>query len=268
MTLAREIGAHLPYLRRFARALCGSQAKGDAHVAATLEALVEHPERFPTASSSKVGLYTLFLDGWNGAAGRRAARGEAAANDDDATPAASDAVDHALDRITPRPRQAFLLHALEGFSDEDCCEILRIDEARLAELLAEADRAIATETATDVLVIEDEPVIVLHLESLLEELGHRVVGVAATHGEAVALARETRPGLVLADIQLADGSSGLDAVEEILGLFDVPVIFVTAYPQRLLTGTRREPTYLVTKPYNADSLKATISQALFFYGRT
>ena len=263
MTLAREIGAHLPYLRRFARALCGSQARGDAHVAAALEALVEHPETFPTASSSKVGLYTLFLDGWNGAASRRAAGIAAAPPMSD-----GDAVDHALDRITPRPRQAFLLHALEGFSDEDCCEILRIDEARLAELLAEADRAIAAETATDVLVIEDEPVIVLHLESLLEELGHRVVGVAATHGEAVALARETRPGLVLADIQLADGSSGLEAVEEILGLFDVPVIFVTAYPQRLLTGTRREPTYLVTKPYNTESLKATISQALFFYGKT
>lgn len=75
---------------------------------------------------------------------------------------------------------------------------------------------------------------------------------------------ERRPGLVLADIQLADGSSGLDAVDDILGLGDVPVIFITAYPERLLTGNRPEPTYLVTKPFQEATVRAAISQALFF----
>ena len=257
MTLAREIGVHLPYLRRFARALCGSQAAGDAQVAATLQRLIENPQGFPITSSAKVGLYTLFLDAWN----------DAVIGSHGTTQSQTGPIERALDRITPRPRQAFLLHAVEGFTDEECCEILRLDEDRLEALLAEADREIAAETATSVLVIEDEPVIAMHLESLLGELGHTVTGVARTHREAVALAGEIRPGLVLADIQLADGSSGLEAVEEILTLFDVPVIFVTAYPQRLLTGERREPTYLVTKPYSSESLKATISQALFFRTR-
>ena len=70
------------------------------------------------------------------------------------------------------------------------------------------------------------------------------------------------PGLVLADIQLADGSSGLDAVDDILEIDSVPVIFITAYPERLLTGERPEPTFLVTKPFATESVKATIAQAL------
>ena len=68
--------------------------------------------------------------------------------------------------------------------------------------------------------------------------------------------------LVLADIQLADDSSGIDAVNEILTEMACPVIFITAYPERLLTGERPEPAFLVTKPFNPESLKAVIAQAL------
>ena len=111
---------------------------------------------------------------------------------------------------------------------------------------------------------EDEPLIALELERLVQGLGHRVVRIARTEQQAVEAVRLTRPGLVLADIQLADGSSGLDAVNEFLQGFSVPVIFVTAYPERLLTGTKPEPTFLVSKPFHPDALKAVISQALFF----
>ena len=106
--------------------------------------------------------------------------------------------------------------------------------------------------------------IAMDLESIVEGLGHRVAGVARTHAEAVNAASNHKPGLVLADIQLADGSSGLDAVNEILGSFEVPVIFITAYPDRLLTGERPEPAFLITKPYQPDTVKAIVSQALFF----
>ena len=75
--------------------------------------------------------------------------------------------------------------------------------------------------------------------------------------------------MVLADIQLADGSSGIDAVNEILhSRFEVPVIFITAYPERLLTGERPEPTFLITKPFLPDMVKALVSQALFFETRS
>ena len=102
---------------------------------------------------------------------------------------------------------------------------------------------------------------------LVRELGHQVTDIAATRTEAAEAIARRRPGLVLADIQLADGSSGIDAVKDILGQFDVPVIFITAFPERLLTGTKPEPTFLVHKPYAPEALKAVISQALFF-GRT
>ena len=117
----------------------------------------------------------------------------------------------------------------------------------------------------DVLIIEDEAIISADIQSLVKELGHRVTGTATTHDEAVDAVARHRPGLVLADIQLADGSSGIDAVKDILKDIDVPVIFITAFPERLLTGERPEPTFLITNPFQPETVKAAISQALFFH---
>ena len=141
--------------------------------------------------------------------------------------------------LTPLPRQAFLL-VLEGFSEQDAAHILECDIATLRRLVDDAGRELAAEIATDVLIIEDEALISIDLEALMKSLGHRVIGVARTHAEAIDLANTKQPGLVLADIQLADGSSGLDAVNDLLRSFEVPVIFVTAYPERFLTGERPE----------------------------
>lgn len=123
---------------------------------------------------------------------------------------------------------------------------------------------ISRQVATDIMIIEDEPLIALDIEQMVEDLGHRVTGIARTHKEAVELYGRTNPKMVLADIQLADGSSGIDAINDILKVDTVPVIFITAFPERLLTGERPEPAFLVTKPFNPDMVKALISQALFF----
>jgi CheY-like chemotaxis protein len=139
-----------------------------------------------------------------------------------------------------------------------------VSEAELQALIEEAGRDIARQVATDVVIVEDEPLIALDLVQIVNDLGHRVVRVARTADQAVEATRSLRPGLVLADIHLADGSSGLDAVNEILRTLPLPVVFVTAFPQRLLTGTRPEPTFLVTKPFQPQNVKAVISQALFF----
>ncbi|KUL93780.1 hypothetical protein DK26_21045 [Bosea sp. WAO] len=255
MSIAKEIAPHLPYLRRFARALSGTQASGDAYVVATLEALVEDPGSFPRDVAPKLGLYRIFLQLWS-----------SVGLNDKAMPqdAERSAVERNLDALTPRPRQAFLLRTVEGFPIEEVGEIMMISTAEAAGLVQSAGQEIAEQVATDVLIIEDEPIIALDIETMVEELGHRVTGVARTHREAIALVGKKRPGLVLADIQLADGSSGLDAVNEILGSIDVPVIFITAYPERLLTGDRPEPAFLITKPFQPEAVKAAISQALFF----
>ena len=104
------------------------------------------------------------------------------------------------------------------------------------------------------------------IEALVKELGHKVRRHRRHphRGGRGGRPRKT-PGLVLADIQLADGSSGIDAVKDILARFDVPVIFITAFPERLLTGERPEPTFLITKPFQPETVKAAIGQALFFH---
>ncbi|HUH76168.1 MAG TPA: response regulator, partial [Devosia sp.] len=169
-----------------------------------------------------------------------------------------------LATLSARPRQAFLLVAVEGFSYAQAAEILNVDEAEFAGLLDQASVQISRQVATEIMIIEDEPLIAMDIEQLVESLGHKVVSVARTHKEAVSLFKQTNPRMILADIQLADGSSGIDAVNDILNTHSVPVIFITAFPERLLTGERPEPTFLVTKPFNPDMVKALISQALFF----
>ena len=258
MTTSKAIAPHLPYLRRFARALAGTQAAGDAYVAATLEVLIEDPSLFDQSIDARVALYRTFLGLWNSL--------DINLKPESPTGSAS-AIDRKLESITPLPRQAFLLCAVEGFSPAEAATILGVDSAKLDELINIAGREIAAQVATDVLIIEDEPMIAMDLESIVKGLGHRVTSVARTHSEALKAVNQHRPGLVLADIQLADGSSGLDAVNEMLGSLAVPVIFITAYPDRLLTGERPEPAFLITKPYQPDTVKAIVSQALFFERR-
>jgi len=252
---SQSVAQHLPYLRRYARVLAGSQSAGDAYVAETLEAVVQDPNLLQTGASTRIALYQLFTKIWNSVPLNCA-------------PGAADAgaqpVERHLAQIAPLPRQAFLLVALEGLSEDDAAKVLGVDVPRLRALVEESGRELAAEIATDVLIIEDETFIALDLEGLVEGLGHNVLGVARTHKEAVTLAKANRPGIILADIQLADGSSGLDAVNEMLNSFQVPVIFITAYPERFLTGERPEPAFLIAKPFQPATVSAVLSQALFF----
>jgi len=256
MTLSTRIAPHLPYLRRFSRAVTGSQTSGDAHVAAVLEALIADTSIFPEASSDRIALYKLFSRLFSSSSvpipepisgfawEQRAARN--------------------LASLSPRPRQAFLLVSVEGFTNDQAAEILDVTADQFKDLLNEASQEISRQVATEILIIEDEPLIAMDIEQLVESLGHKVTGIARTHREAVAMFGKTNPRMILADIQLADGSSGIDAVNDILTTQSIPVIFITAFPERLLTGERPEPTFLVTKPFNPDMVKALISQALFF----
>ena len=258
MSISQAIAPHLPYLRRFARALAGTQTAGDTYVAATIEVLIEDPTLFDSDLDPRVALHRTFAGLWNSVGLNlkpEIATGPA------------NPVDRKLESITPLPRQAFLLGSVEGFRVPEIAHILGLDMGEVEALIDKAGREIAAQVATDVLVIEDEPMIAMDLESIVEGLGHRVMGVARTHAEAVQATAKEKPGLVLADILLADGSSGLDAVNEMLRSFQVPVIFITAYPDRLLTGERPEPAFLITKPYQPDTVKAIVSQALFFERR-
>lgn len=258
MSVSQSIAPHLPSLRRFARALSGSQESGDAYVVALLEALVENPSIFPLDIDPKVALYQIFLKIWNSV-------------DANAFPNLkfenSDTV--RLQTLTPKPRQAFLLLSVEGFDVGAIAKILETDLEDVAALIATADHEIANQLEpADILIIEDEPLTAAHLQELVQSLGHEVTGIARTHRDALKLAQDRKPDLILSDIQLADGSSGVEAVNEILGELEAPVIFVTGHPEMLLTGAKPEPTFLIAKPFNAETVKAVIGQALFFEVRS
>lgn len=261
MSLGTQVAAQLPYLRRYARALTGSQNTGDAFVRATLEAALSDAELQKSLAGGRVPLYRAFNKVWS----------SAYLEVPDAEPGAKDAggdlevaAQQRLAAITPLNRQALLLTTLEDFSVEDAARIMDLEPEQVEGLIQEAISEIDRESTTNVLIIEDEPLISMQLEDLVRSLGHDICGTAATRTQAQQVVAEHRPGLVLADIQLADGSSGLDAVDDILAIEDVPVIFITAYPERLLTGNRPEPTYLITKPFQESTVRAAISQALFF----
>jgi CheY-like chemotaxis protein/DNA-directed RNA polymerase specialized sigma24 family protein len=257
MSVSDQISVQLPYLRRYARALTGSQQSGDAYVRATLEAALADKSLRAAIAGSRAALYEAFTRIWStGHVEEQAGEFGSAPHEQ--------AAHERLSSIAPTHRQALLLTTVEEFSREETATILGVGPMEVEALVSQAIAEIEGESATEVLIIEDEPLISLQLEGLVSDLGHNVIGTAATRAQAVEIFSERPAGLVLADIQLADGSSGIDAVEDLLKLGDVPVIFITAYPERLLTGERPEPTYLVTKPFQEATVRAAISQALFF----
>ena len=253
--LASTVGAQLPYLRRYARALTGSQDTGDRYAAATLETIIADPQQMADGDDGKVALFRTFHAVW-------ASAGAPLGEPD--TRLSARAQEH-MARLTPNTREALLLHSIEGFRQEEIAEIVGVPVDEAGELLKIADREMQNAVAGRILVIEDEAIIAMDISSIVEDMHHTVTGIARTRTSAVELAARDKPDLILADIQLADNSSGIDAVNDILRQFDdLPVIFITAFPERLLTGERPEPAFLITKPYSEDQVRSAVSQAMFF----
>jgi DNA-directed RNA polymerase specialized sigma24 family protein/CheY-like chemotaxis protein len=250
MSLREALVAELPFLRRYARALTGSQSLGDAAVREVLEALLEAPGEFQSDKPVRGELFRIFHLLWNSnMVGILESKGRSGV----------------IAQFPVAMRQSLLLTAVEGFDEEEAATILDIDPSEVNQLVNTARSSIADALCAKVLIIEDESIIAMHIKQIVVSLGHSVAGIVRTRTEAVAEAREKRPELILADISLADGSSGIDAVKDILAEQDVPVIFITAFPERLLTGTRPEPTYLITKPFEPETVVATIGQALLLH---
>lgn len=249
------IATNLPFLRRYARALTGSQQTGDRYAEATLEAILLDEAALPPDVDSKVALFSAFHLVWSRA-------GAPLGTPDSRLSASAQA--H-MANLTANTREALLLHAIEGFPHSDIATIMRVEQTDVIDLIRIATTEMLASVTGKVMIIEDEAIIAMDIEAIVSELGHKVTGIARTRTEAVALAAAIRPDLILADIQLADNSSGIDAVNDILAQFaDIPVVFITAFPERLLTGKRAEPAFLITKPFSEDQVTSAVSQAMFF----
>lgn len=255
--LAEDIARELPYLRRYARALTGNQKTGDHYAVATLEAVLADSEVFDTDLKPRVALFRAFHQIWNSSG--------APVEDADTTGTPEARAQWRLSGLTHNTREALLLHSIEGFPIRDIAAIAGVTAEEAEALLAIARREMQSAIRGRVMVIEDEPVIAMDISTIVENLGHEVTGIARTRARAVDLARREPPDLILADIQLADKSSGIDAVNHILQeIAGIPVVFITAFPERLLTGERPEPAFLITKPYTEDQVESAVSQAMFF----
>jgi CheY-like chemotaxis protein/DNA-directed RNA polymerase specialized sigma24 family protein len=252
--VSEAITRTLPFLRRYARAVTGSQQQGDEWVRLCAEVAVQQPDLIAEAEDTKLGVFALFHrlrqpfgDMEDAASGGESVRGR---------------LKESLTEMAPMQRQVLLLTVLEGFTVSDAAHILGVSTDAAERSLEEARRELQRVASVRILVIEDEAVIALDVADIVRNAGHEVVGIAATEKAAIELAKKHSPHLVLADIQLRGSDSGISAVNQIMKSMSVPVIFVTGFPERLLTGKQIEPAFVISKPFDPDLLRAAIAQAL------
>lgn len=256
MPKSTQVAQALPYLRRYARALTGSQSTGDRYAAATLEAILEDRSLLNDTLPVKVSLFQAFHTVW---------RSTGAPIGSEPVGGVEERAQTLLAQLTVNTREALLLRALEEFSYADIAAVIQISEDEARELVAIAYAEMSRSIQGRILIIEDEPLIALDIKSIVQDMGHEVTGIARTRDEAVTLGRHDRPDLILADIHLADDSSGVDAVKDLMQDYpDIPVIFITAYPERLLTGEKPEPAFMIAKPFQEEQVRSATSQAMFF----
>jgi DNA-directed RNA polymerase specialized sigma24 family protein len=241
----------LPMLRRFARAAVGSQAAGDALVREAMPALVS------AAASWTPG--ALDLRGALFAALARTIRASTIVAFPNPTGAP---LSQALASLAPLERDALLLTTLENFTEAEAAVILSTTPGTVREWIAEAREVLRRLEPARVLIIEDDDLIAEAMARVVTTMGHSVVHRAIAESDALVAARASSPHLVLADIQLGAGGDGLNAAQAIVAETPVPVIFVTGFPERLLTGEAPEPAFVVSKPYREETLRTAIGQAL------
>jgi len=231
----------LPYARRYARALTGNQTRGDAMVADSLRAVLAEDAPAPT-HDARPALYHAITRQYDGLS--------------------TLAIPFVEGGLTQAQRQLLLLTSLEELPIDVAASVVQLSLQDAEAQLQAARSHLRAGAATDVLIIEDEPIIAMDIEELVQNCGHNVVGVATTEAEAVAMAEKHKPGLILADINLGIGGDGTAAVARIMRHHYAPVIFVTAYPERLLTGEDLEPAFVITKPFEPLTLAIATYQAV------
>ena len=186
----------LPFVRRYARALTGSQTRGDNYVRLCLETILAEPERLG-GPFLKVQLFKAFHDALRAVEGDvQGFEGETLVTERLSRPG------HGLAALPSVERQVLLLTYLEEFSVADTALILGLAEDHARLLLEKARHDVRIVSSVSILIIEDEPMIAMELSRIIRELGHSVCGTASRQSEAIELAARTQPALILADIQL------------------------------------------------------------------
>jgi two-component system, response regulator PdtaR len=116
-----------------------------------------------------------------------------------------------------------------------------------------------------IFIVEDEAIVANDIKETLISLDYRVTGIAKSGETALEKVKETRPDLVLMDIHLAGKMDGVEAAGKIHVLFNIPVIYLTAYADKVLLDRAKvtEPYGYVIKPYDERELHSVIEMALY-----
>lgn len=246
MRHAELIESELPNLRRYARAVTGCQVSGDAIV----DAAIHVPQPAQSVPENRLGLFRCLETHIESLASEsgRAVTGEAC--------------------IAAAPRRALLLTELAGFSVTEAAAVSGRDEADVRQLIDAGRKDAATARPTEVFIIEDEPMIAAHLAEVTRQMGHEVIGTAATAASALRACRQRPPGLLLSDIMLGEDPAGAEAAQQIAAANKIPVVFITAFPQAQLRGEKGEPAYLIEKPFRTETIRTVITQALLNMGQS
>ncbi len=238
---------HLPYLRRYARALTGTTGRGDALVTRTLEWYLDADD---AQSLSRGALYRHLNQ-----------------LQDQGTVAPAVApyhpVETALMALDETDRRLYLLVNLEDLPVSDAAAVLGLPPEEAMERLTHARERVRARLTATILIVEDDAIIAYDLAETVRGMGHIVCGNAATMDEALALAAEHRPTLALMDIRLADGDNGLEVARELRSQRFLPVIFVTAFPEDLARQGLEHLGPVIPKPFTRDQIEQAITRAVF-----
>lgn len=120
-----------------------------------------------------------------------------------------------------------------------------------------------------ILVIEDELIVAKDIQHNLERMGYEVVGIASEMNESLQLVSEKKPDLVLMDVMLRNGESGIDIAESIRNEFRIPIIFLTAYADlATIEKVKKTESYgYILKPYKPIDLQTNIELSIYKHSK-
>lgn len=234
----------LALLRRYFRAVVGDQQAGDKLVSSLAPRLL-------LTEKSTVALLTAATRLW-----RQLVK-------DDAAPAfSSRTIAEALSPALSLERQAGVMVDVFGLTLQQAAGALNRSAGEVTRLLAEGRRVTGRPIGGRVLVVDDDPLIARHLAGIVAARGAAEVQVAASYDEAVGLASVRRFDLALCDYDLGRGRNGLDVVRVLSAEHDTTCVFVTAYPDEVLSGSDHEPAFVIIKPFRDEVVAAALSYAV------
>lgn len=119
--------------------------------------------------------------------------------------------------------------------------------------------------AASILIVEDEAIIALEVESNLKEMGYRSLGIVDSGQMAIEMAEKKKPDLILMDIRIKGDMDGIDTAEIIRNQWGIPVVFTTAYldQERIDRAKITMPFGYLLKPIRERDLKVAVDMALY-----